>query len=168
VNNVFRTTAIRISLHTLWPVAIGSPELTPDSIERLVSYATRYAQTLGIAVYGVGGTNDHLHLLVDLPPTMTMQQMLDELQRATARFLSEVLRMRGFAWATEDTCLESIGPDQIAFVTDYIVENAAHHADGTTLEEWEFVQTGETVSPDDEVPDWLRDVLPPSDSDGKE
>lgn len=153
---------MRVSVHTLWPVAEHSPELTEEALTRLVSYTTRYGQTLGIVVHAVGGINDHLHVLLDLPPTMTLQQVLDELPRATARFLSDVLKLKGFAWAVSDGGMESVSPENVAFLASYVSENASHHADGTTLPEQEFGvrEAGETTAAEDEVPAWLREAMP--------
>jgi putative transposase len=153
--------AVHVPVHLIWRVAANSPALTPEAVERLVPYVTRYAQTLGILVYAVGGTTDHLHILYDLTPTRTLNDVTAELQKTTLRFLRDVLNLRGFAWDTEIRT-EGIGPENRDALTDYIRENAVRHAENRLEPTWEGDDTEESAVSvsGDELPAWLREVLP--------
>jgi putative transposase len=155
-----RAGEVRVSVHMLWWTAENADSaLTPEIVERLVPYITRYAQTLGITVHAVGGTSDHLHILYDLPPKRTLDDVTRELTKTTTRFLRDVLNRRGFAWQ-EETLTESVGPENFAALAVYIQDNAARHASGDLEPAWEGGDDVETDGAEEEMPSWLREVLP--------
>jgi putative transposase len=151
---------VRVPVHMIWWTT-GSDDsaLTPDIVERLVPYITRYAQTLGITVHAVGGVEDHLHVLYELPLKRTLDDVTRELTKTTTRFLRDVLNRRGFAWQ-EETLTDGVGPENFAALAAYIQENARRHASGDTEPFWEGLDEDETGAPEEEIPSWLREVLP--------
>jgi REP element-mobilizing transposase RayT len=156
MNSVLRTPNSRILLQDIWWTADGGPSLTEEIIGRLAPYVTRYAHTLGISVLAVGGAEDHLHILYDMAPNRTPDEVTAELQKTTTRFLREVLGARWFAWA-EASCVESFGADDIESLTEYVAENFARHHEDRVIAEYEGAK--EEDSDEGEVPEWLRDAL---------
>ena len=156
--NIFRTPSIRVLLHFRWPVAEGA-RLRKDDIERLSPYTKRYAQTLGAIVHEVGGVEDHLHLLLDMPPTISIDDLNNELQKATRRFLRDVLGRRDFAWAEDGLLFASISPEGLEEMADYIREQPERHASGQ-LDPFHEAEDEAWPEGDDDMPDWLRGVLP--------
>lgn len=153
---------LRIAVHCVWWTAEGGPTLPPEAVERLVSYVTRYGQTLGVAVAAVGGFVDHLHLLFDLPTNKTLDQITGELRRTTARFLRDSMSLPGFNWAEGDA-LQSVGRDEAALCAEYVRDNAARHREGAADPYWEFLADAGADDEDaEEVPEWLRKALPKS------
>ncbi len=144
----------RILLQSLWRTREGGPLLTGEAVERLGPYITRYAQTLGITVFAVGGTENHLHIAHDLVLARPLTGTMEEIRRATVRFLQDSLSMPGFVWA-EDISIVSARPEDGDSLFSYIRENAARHAAGRTLPEWEGA---EEAGPEEteEIPDWLK------------
>jgi REP element-mobilizing transposase RayT len=139
----------------LWPVASGD-SLPVEAVERLAPYITRYGQTLGCTVTAVGGADDHLHVLFELPHDKTVARITDELQRASARFVRESYGAKLFAWGDADAM--SISPENVETVAAYVRENAARHDANDLLPSYEG-DPGEMAAGDDETPDWLREAL---------
>lgn len=157
---ILRTTGIQIRLHFRWPVGEGA-SLTPEIVDRLAPYVTRYAQTLGVLVHAVGGVEDHLHVVLDIPPTRSFGEINDELRRTTARFVRDVLGQRAFAWAEDGQFLASLSPSDLAAIAPYVREQAARHAGGDLNPYWEGKDgEAEEDEEDDTLPGWLKDVLP--------
>ena len=129
--------------------------LTAESVERLGPYITRYAQTLGITIFAVGGTEDHLHIAHDLVSSRPLTGSMEEIRRATVRFLRDSFNIVGFAWA-DDICTVSARPEDLESLSAYIRENAARHDAGRTLPEWEGTDEATTSDATDELPDWLK------------
>jgi REP element-mobilizing transposase RayT len=150
-------TGYRITIHCLWRVNRDGPELGAPAWERLPGYVTRYAQTLGVRVHAVGGGPDHLHWLFDLPSVRTVESVNDELRRASARYLAGRPDGAGFAWAA-GVGAQSVSTSDSADLAAYIGENAARHATGQTIPEWEFAEFKD-AEPEDELPAWLRSAL---------
>ena len=131
-------TAARIYLHLRWPVSPNSLPLTVDVLSRLTPYLMRYGQTLQATVFAVGGGTDHVHLLLQIPTTRTVNELMGELQAASARFVREVLNVPSFAWHEENAgFVESVGLDASEKMGDYIRQNWEVHATGTLVPQWE-------------------------------
>lgn len=145
----------RILLQSLWWTRDGGPILSDEALERLGPYITRYAQTLGIAVFAVGGTENHLHIAHDLVPSRPLTGTMEEVRRATVRFLRDSLNLSGFTWA-EDTTIISARPEDLETLSAYIRENAARHAAGRTLPEWEGAEEEAEAEETEAIPDWLK------------
>ena len=146
-----------MTLHARWRSALPDMPILPEALDRLPAYVTRYGQTLGVSVRAVGGAEDHLHLLFDLPGNRTIDSAMAELQRATARFLQDVLGQRAFSWKAAYFA-ESIGAEMIATVADYVTENRRHHDASTTHDEWEDIAE-DAASDDESLPAWLREAM---------
>ena len=160
---IIRTPSIRVVVQFLWAVKPGGPVLTAPAVELLGPYLRRYGETLGILVHAVGGVEDHLHLLLDIPPTLSVDEIHNELTRASARYAREILGDRAFDWDGEGWYVCSISPEQVDEVKAYVREQPERHAPGGDLDpylEGEPDEAGPEAG-DEEPPDWLREVLPP-------
>jgi len=67
---------------------------TPDP-SRLWEYVGGIARGKNILLLAAGGTANHLHLLIALPPTLTLSKAVQELKGNASRWLNEV--RSGFA-----------------------------------------------------------------------
>ena len=80
---------------------------------------------------GAGGIANHLHLLMSLPPTVTLAKAVQEIKGNTSRWLNEV--GSGFAWQ-EGYGAFSVSQPQRKKVIDYIDGQTEHH------KKWSFEQ----------------------------
>jgi putative transposase len=103
--------------------------LIPDP-ERLWQYIGGIARQKSIPLLAAGGTANHLHLLISLPPTITLAKAVQELKGNTSRWLNETAR---FAWQ-EGYGAFSVSELQRKTVVEYIDRQAEHHA------KWSFEQ----------------------------
>jgi len=98
--------------------------------ERLWQYIGGIARKKNILLLAAGGTANHLHLLISLPPTITLAKAVQELKGNTSRWLNE---SSGFAWQ-EGYSAFSVSQSQRRTVVDYINRQGEHHA------KWSFEQ----------------------------
>ena len=94
--------------------------LIPDP-ERLWQYVGGIARQKHILLLAAGGTANHLHLVISLPPTITLAKAVQELKGNTSRWLNESCR---FAWQ-EGYSAFSVSQSQRKMVTDYIDRQAS-------------------------------------------
>lgn len=157
---VRRNPGTEILLHFRWGVAAG--KLTPESVAKLGPYILRYAETLNIRVYAVGGVADHLHLLADIPPDMPADRFSRELQSPTGRYLRDIQGVRDFAWNSDAVAVVSISPSEWDVTVTYIAEQESRHATGELkrhLEETGAAPPPKATLTDEELPDWLTSAL---------
>ncbi len=153
-------------IHLRWAVAEADvAPLNDEMLTRLRAYLPRYAETLSTRCLAVGGVGDHLHLLLDLPTTKSLEEVTVEMRRASQRFVREVLGSTLFLWANSEQAYRSVSPTEQGAVIAYILAQREHHASGDLWDAFEAAPSlpltlaGDTVTmpnPDETLPSWLR------------
>ena len=108
--------------------------IRPDRQSRLWNYLAGIARNHGMQVLAVGGTENHVHILVVLPPDMALSDAVRTLKANSSRWMRETDHL--FAWQ-EGYGAFSVSPSQLDRVKQYIANQPAHHA--THLFEQEFL-----------------------------
>jgi putative transposase len=57
--------------------------------EKLYAYLFGIARNLGITLMAVGGTANHVHLLISLPPRLSLSEAMQKLKANSSRWLGE-------------------------------------------------------------------------------
>ena len=92
--------------------------------EKLWSYLRGVARNRGADILAIGGTNNHVHLLLALPSSLTIAQLMRDLKANSSRHLNEF--MGGFAWQDGYAAI-SVSPSQVDVVRRYIEQQERHH-----------------------------------------
>jgi putative transposase len=82
-----------------------------------------------------GGTADHVHLLVSLPQTLTVAELLRVMKANSARWVKREKGARGFGWQT-GYAVYSVSESNAAAVAKYIAKQQEHHRRNTFQEEY--------------------------------
>jgi putative transposase len=99
--------------------------------ERTWQYMTGIARTKKIPLLAIGGTANHVHLLVALPPALCLAKAVQDLKGNTSRWLGEI--SNGFAWQRGYGAF-SVSESRRQAVIDYIGGQEEHH------QKWSFEQ----------------------------
>jgi REP element-mobilizing transposase RayT len=102
----------------------------PDC-DALWKYIAVMARDHRVTLLAAGGTNNHVHLLMAVPPVVPLAKVMKELKGSTSRWLRE--QGRHFTWQ-EGYGAFSINQSQRQTVIDYIAGQAEHH------KKWSFEQ----------------------------
>jgi putative transposase len=94
----------------------------PPQVWRTLQVVARNAQ---VSVIAVGGTANHVHLLLELPKTRTLPDVMRELKANSSARLRRSTRV--FAWQDGYGAI-SVSPTAIPAVTRYINEQERHHS----------------------------------------
>ena len=108
------------------------PELQP----KLWAFMSSIAKRKGIHVITAGGTANHIHILIALPPTLTLAKALQTIKAYSSRWMSE--RGVTFKWQ-EGYGAFSVSPSQTQTVVNYIRNQEKHHAKRSFEEEFIFL-----------------------------
>jgi len=92
---------------------------------RLWNYLAGIARNHHMRTFAVGGTENHVHILLTLPPDLAIADGVRTLKSNSSRFMRESSRL--FAWQ-EGYGAFSVSPTQVAAVMKYIANQAAHHS----------------------------------------
>lgn len=92
--------------------------------EPLYAYLFGTARNLNIEVLAVGGTANHLHILMSLPPRQPLSYAIRDLKANSSRWISE--HSTRFAWQEGFGAL-SVSPSQVSVMKNYIRNQLEHH-----------------------------------------
>jgi len=98
--------------------------IRPDHQSRLWNYLAGIARNHGMQVLAVGGTENHVHMLVVLPSDMALSDAVRTLKANSSRWMRETDRF--FAWQ-EGYGAFSVSPSQRERAKQYIANQLAHH-----------------------------------------
>ena len=141
-----RRPGVVVFVHIVWATWDRLPLLTPE-IEREVQRAIgAKADELGAQPVAVGGTEDHVHLLVRLPATLSVADLVKHVKGASSHLVTHGLGPgHVFKWQGAYGAV-SVSPRDVARVSDYIARQREHHADGSLIAEWEQGFDGEPAA----------------------
>ena len=129
-------------MHVVWATRERYPYLTPE-VERAV-YRCIHQETdeLRCSILAIGGMPDHVHLLVKLPPTVSIAKLVKTIKGCTSNLMGgELYWQAGYG-------VFSISRSHVDRVVKYIKNQKQHHADGSFWPEWEetFTETDDPMA----------------------
>ena len=89
---------------------------------------------LGGIPHGVGGYNDHVHLLIDLKPTQVIADVVRELKKASTEWVRQHTREKTFRWQ-EGYGVFTVGWRERDAIKAYIAGQEDHHRHTSFREE---------------------------------
>ena len=123
-----------------WGTWDSAPLLT-EAIERAV-YRVIGTECggFGAEVVATGGTEDHVHLLVRVPPTLAPADLMKRAKGISTHLVNtQLLPGSSFRWRGGYGAV-SVSPRHLAQVTAYIARQKEHHAAGTLLATLERIE----------------------------
>jgi REP element-mobilizing transposase RayT len=102
------------------------PTIRDEIRERLHGYLCGIAHQNEIPIFAVGGTADHVHLLISLPRTISIAKSVQLLKSGSSKWIHENFQgSRTFAWQ-EGYGAFSVGVSQKAMTVKYIQAQIEH------------------------------------------
>lgn len=121
--------------HVVGAIRGREPLMTP-SLEPLIHRQLRQiAQHQRIFVHAVGGTDDHIHMAISIPPTLAIAAAMKQIKGASSHAIN--LEVGGaFGWQA-DYGISSFSKRHLPQVVAYIENQRRHHANQTLWTEVE-------------------------------
>jgi REP element-mobilizing transposase RayT len=98
------------------------PEIQP----RLWAYMGGVAREHKMKALGIGGIEDHVHLLLSLPPPLSVAMAMQQIKSASSHWMSKTGAIGNFEWQ-EGYGAFSVGWSQVADTLAYIASQDEHH-----------------------------------------
>ena len=92
--------------------------------EPLWAYLRGIARNRGFEIVAVGGTDNHVHVLLSLPAGMHLVDIVRDLKANSSRFMKDKVKL--FAWQDGYAAI-SVSPSQLETVKQYIARQEEHH-----------------------------------------
>ncbi len=100
--------------------------ITAEIQPRLWPYIGGVARKREIKALGVGGTDDHVHMLLSLPASLPIAKAMREIKGESSHWMREECSMPAFEWQ-EGYGAFSVGSSQVDATLKYIAGQKEHH-----------------------------------------
>jgi len=130
-----------INLHFAWHTKESAPLLLSDVREFTYrSIRQRIVDTPDVFIHEVGGTADHVHLCVTIPPTLLIAEFIGQLKGGSSHEVNQQFKHRGkvLEWQPGYGVV-SFGTADLEWVKGYIRAQEAHHASGRVSDRLERI-----------------------------
>jgi putative transposase len=146
----WRRNRLRVPLHFVWATRERRPLITEDIERAVYRYIEAMCLEMNCEVKAIGGTPNHVHLLVTFANTVSFAEFMKRIKGGSSRFITEKLRPgEWFQWQ-ENYAVYAVSWSHRARVIAYIENQKQHHANGTLWEEAE--ETDEEYDADEPRP----------------
>ena len=137
----------QIFYHIVFRTENSERTLPLEHCEELYRYMWGIVKNLDTHLYRINGMEEHLHLFSDLHPSVALADFVKTIKTASSLWLKKnpnFPRFRG--WADGYAALTYSSRDK-EMITNYIVNQRAHHATSSFLEEYRamLVEAGVTI-----------------------
>ena len=110
--------------------------ITPSLQERLWPFIGGIARQNGVAPVIIGGVEDHVHILLSLPPTMAIAKAMQLIKGGSSKWIHENFpEQRLFAWQEKYGAF-SVSVSQLETIIQYIKDQKEHHQERSFQEEF--------------------------------
>jgi REP element-mobilizing transposase RayT len=91
---------------------------------KLWAYIAGICRNHGMYVRAIGGIEDHVHMLIELPPTLAVAQAVSKVKSNSSKWVNETRKK--FAWQKGYAAF-SVSASKLLTVERYVNNQAAHH-----------------------------------------
>ncbi len=137
-----------INLHITWHVKANVPVLK-DAVEMQLRRHLR-GQVLaspGVYWHDCGGTDNHVHLVVTVPPSLLVSDWIGVLKGRSSHYINHEIVNRKLLHWQDGYGVVSFGSKDLPWVLDYVRRQREHHASGQIHERLERIEHDEEESP---------------------
>ncbi len=124
-------------MHCVWATHERRPLIKPALQQRLWPYLGGIARESKMKALVVGGAEDHVHVLLSIPATLSVAKSIQLLKGNSSKWIHDTFKQHWDLQWQEGYGAFSIGISGIEETRKYIQSQAAHHRRMTFKEELE-------------------------------
>ena len=128
-------TFTNLLVHLTFGTKNREPFILPEIKPELHRYLGGLTRKLNGKAYGINGTEDHVHMLVNLPPTISVSDALRFIKSNSSGWVHDEWPRRPFGWQPGYGAF-SVSKSNVPGVLRYIGNQEAHHRRMTFQEEF--------------------------------
>jgi putative transposase len=111
-------------IHVVFSTKDRHKTISPEFQPRLWAYVVGVCRKLDILVHAVGGVEDHIHLLIQVPPSLPVAKGILTIKSNSSRWANE--QGHRFTWQQGYGAF-SVSSSNVLAVVQYIRNQQAHH-----------------------------------------
>ena len=129
------STHLSLHFHIVFSTKDRHPFIAEDWRQRLHEYLGGLIRAADGIPEIVGGTADHVHLLVGLPATIALASFVQDIKQTSSRWIHETIGVKNFAWQQGYGAF-TVSASNRDVVKEYIANQVEHHRAKTFQEEY--------------------------------
>jgi len=119
-----------INVHVTWHVQDDQPVLQGQLEKEVHRYIyARAIEEPGVFVHEIGGTDDHIHFAVTIPPTVLISEWIGKLKGSSSHFINHLGKDTLLYWQ-RGYGVVTFGTRNLPWVIEYVRNQRQHHASG--------------------------------------
>ncbi|MEL6901082.1 MAG: IS200/IS605 family transposase [Cyanobacteria bacterium J06606_4] len=125
----------KLYYHLVWSTHKRLPLITPRREAALYPYCNHKADALGAHLHAIGGIDDHVHLIVSIPPKIAIAEFVRRIKGSSSHYLNSRYPDDDgskFKWQ-QNYGVFSLGRKQLDIAIAYTQNQKQHHLNRTTL-----------------------------------
>lgn len=130
----------KVYVHFMFGTKNGRRLIKPNIEKRLWRYIGAIGKKMGITPVAIGGDEDHLHLLLIVPPDLSVSFIMQKLKGASSKWMNDTFfpQDRKFRWQPGYAAF-TVGHYQKQRMADYINDQKNRHKTMTYQEEYRLI-----------------------------
>ena len=134
------STHLSLHVHITFSTKNREPLIANEWRERLHAFLGGTVRTAQCMPEAIGGTSDHVHLLIGIRATHRLADVMRDIKQASSKWVHETIGLKSFGWQDGYGAF-TIGASQIDQVKGYIRNQDEHHRKRTFQDEYvEFLK----------------------------
>ncbi len=132
----------RLHYHLIWATFECRPDLTPEAEKVFYGVLSGKAKELNLKIHAAGNVDDHVHIVVSIPPKLAVADCVQQIKGASAFAINRAANSSDqFKWQAGYGAL-SISESSLETVMAYAARQKEHHQQGAVLEDYERLEEG--------------------------
>lgn len=135
--------------HIVFRTKRSIPAIFERSERELYAYILGYTRNKKAKLYRIGGMPDHIHMLIDIPPTIAVAEFMRGLKESTSKWLKGNPSFPTFIGWGESYAAFTYSLDSKNVIIEYIKNQKEHHKRISFVEEYRRILGDNGITPND-------------------
>ncbi|MEQ1606113.1 MAG: transposase [Pyrinomonadaceae bacterium] len=119
-------THLSLQVHLVFHTSDNRKSIKPEWRERLYAFLGGCIKAAGCVPLAIGGTFDHIHLLIGFRATHALADIVRDIKVASSKWVHDEIGHRAFGWQGGYGAF-SASPSHVDRVKNYIANQMEHH-----------------------------------------
>ena len=133
-----RANFTQLYVHCVWATWDRLPLITPDIQKVIYASIIGKCHQLGGTVIAIGGIEEHVHLLTEIPPTLSVSDLIKNIKGSSSYLINHKIKFcEFFNWQGSYRAF-TVSHNDIDTVAKYVRNQAFHHRNKSVFSDWEL------------------------------
>lgn len=124
--------------HCIWATWDRLPLITPDLKKIVYAGIIRQCEQLNCKVLAIGGIADHIHLLVNFPPTLSLSKLIGEVKGSSSHLITHEIKPNEFFKWQGGYGVFTVSQEDLETIAHYIKNQEIHHLQKQLIPDFEI------------------------------